>query len=88
MANLNYWRANFEVAILFCDFSLGSKSDILGSVGTFPAHVGGSFLIELANHHIFAGNLTYWRANFEISILFFDFFLGSKSDISAVSAHL
>ena len=27
-------------------------------------------------------NLTYWRANFEIAILSFDFFLGSKSDIS------
>ena len=31
---------------------------------------------------IFAVNLTYWRANVEMAILFFDFFLGSTSDIS------
>ena len=35
---------------LFRDFSLGSKSDILGRFGTFPAHIGGFFLNELANH--------------------------------------
>ena len=89
MVNLTYWRANFEVTILFSDFSLGSKSDILGSFGTFIAHVGVFFLNELANHFwnnlilsILAVNLTYRRANFEIAILFFDFFLGSKSDIA------
>ena len=31
---------------------------------------------------MFAVNLTCWRAFFKISILFFDFFLGWKSDIS------
>ena len=46
----SYWRANFEVTILFCDFSLGSKSDILGSYGTFTADIAGFFLNELANH--------------------------------------
>ena len=58
MVNLTYWRANFEVAILFCDFSLGSKSDILGSSGTFPPHIGGFFLNELANH--FRSNLIFF----------------------------
>ena len=32
--------------------------------------------------YVFAVNLTCWRANFEIAILSFDFFIGSKSDIS------
>ena len=89
MVNLTYWSANFEIALLFFDFFLGSKGDILGSFGTFPAHIGGFFLNELSNQFrsnlllpIFAVNLNYWRADFEVSILFFDFFLGSKSDIS------
>ena len=56
--NVTYWRANFEVAIPFSDFSLGSKSDILGSFGTFPAHIGGFFLNELANH--FRRNLIFF----------------------------
>ena len=41
VVNFTYWRAGFKVAILFCDFSLGSKSDILGSFGTFPARIEG-----------------------------------------------
>ena len=50
LVNLTYWRANFEVAIVFCDFSLGSKKDSLGSFGRFPAQIRGFFLNELANH--------------------------------------
>ena len=34
--------------------------------------------------HVFVANLTYLRANFEIDILFFDLFLGSKSDVSGI----
>ena len=74
--------------MLLSNFSLGSKSDILGSFDTFAAHIGGFFLNELANHFktnlifFFAVNLTYSSADFEIAILFFDFFLGSKSYIS------
>ena len=53
--NMNYWGDNFETAILFCDFFLGSNSDVLGSFGTFLAHIGGLFLNELKNH--FTSNL-------------------------------
>ena len=58
MVNLTYWRANFEVAILFSDFSLGLKPDILGSFGTFPARIGGFFLNVLSNH--FGSNLIFF----------------------------
>ena len=53
-----YWRANFEFDVLHCDFSLGSKSDILGSYGTFTADIAGFFLNELANH--FRSNLIFF----------------------------
>ena len=91
VVNLSYWRANFEVAILFCDFSLGSKSDILGSFGTFPAHIGGVFLNESANHY---------RSNLIFTLLFLrsiwptgslsctlTFFLVQKVLFYAVLAH-
>ena len=45
--NLTYWEANFEIAILFFDFFLGSKSNIPGSFDTFLADIGGFFLNEL-----------------------------------------
>ena len=38
--------ANFEIAMLFFDFFLGSKSDIAGSFGTFLADIGGIFVNE------------------------------------------
>ena len=55
--NLNYWRANFEIAILFFDFFVGSKSEILGSCGTFLADIGGGFVNELTKH--FKSNLLF-----------------------------
>ena len=55
--NLTYWRANFEFAILFYVFFLGSKSDISGSFGTLLADIGGFFLNELTKH--FTSNLLF-----------------------------
>ena len=54
--NLTYTRANVEIAILFVDFFLGSNSDILGSFGTFLAHIGGFILNNLPNQ--FGSNLS------------------------------
>ena len=96
VVNLTYWRENFEVALLFTDFSLGSKSDTLGSFGTFPAHIGGFFLNELAHH--FRSNLIFfflflrsiWTTGGLILIsLFFSltFFLVQKVTLQAVMAH-
>ena len=55
--NLIYWRANFEIAILFFDFSLVSKNGILGNFGTFLADIGGFFLNEVTKH--FRSNLLF-----------------------------
>ena len=96
VVNLSYWRANFEVVILFCDFSLGSKCNNLGSFGTFSAHTGGFFLNELANH--FRSNLIFfflflrsiWPTGELIlrSLSFsLTFFLVQKVTFQAVSAH-
>ena len=66
--NFTYWRANFEILILFFDIFLGSESDISGRFGTFLADIGGFFLKELRKHFtinlpfscvFFAVNLTY-----------------------------
>ena len=57
MVDLTYWSANFEIAILFFDFFLGSKSDIPGIFGTSLADIGGFFLNELTKH--FGGNLLF-----------------------------
>ena len=57
VVNFTYWRSNFEVAVLFCDFSLGSKSDISGSFGTLLADTGGIFVNELTKH--FKSNLLF-----------------------------
>ena len=55
--NLTYWRANFEITILFFYFFLASKSDISGSFGTFLADIGGFLLNELTKH--FMSNLLF-----------------------------
>ena len=86
----------FEVAILFCDFSLGSKRDMLGSFFTFPAHIGGFFLNELANH--FRSNLLFFflclrsiwpTGELVLRSLSFSltFFLVQKVTFQAVLAH-
>ena len=81
MVRLTYWMANSEVAILFCDLSLGSKSDISGSFGTFLADIGGIFLNELTKH--FTSNLffsfVFLQSVFVLAILLFHFSFGSKS---------
>ena len=50
LPEMSLFEPRKKVPTLFCDFSLGSKSDILGSPGAFSAHIGGFFLNELANH--------------------------------------
>ena len=45
------------IAILLFDFFLGSKSDNLGSFGTFLAGIEGFFLNELTQH--FTSNLFF-----------------------------
>ena len=94
--NLNYWRANFEITILFFDFFVGSKSDISGSFGTFLADIGGIFVNELTKH--FQSNLLFsfvilqstWltREEFLYSLSFsFTFFSVPKLTLLAVLAH-
>ena len=90
MVNLTYWRANFEIAILFFDFFLVSESDTSGSFGTFLADIGGFFVNELANH--FTGNLllsfVFWRSiwptreEFSYSLSFYCTVFGAKSNTS------
>ena len=75
-----------------CDFSLGLKSDIVGSFGTFPAHIGGFFLNELANQFrsILIFSLLFLRSSWptedlilkSLSFSLTPFFV-QKSDISA-----
>ena len=94
--NLNYWRANFEIAILFFDFFLGSKSDISGSFGTFLADIGGIFVNELTKQitsnlllsFVFLRLIWLTREEFVCSLSFsFNFFLVPKLTLLAVLAH-
>ena len=86
--HLTCWRANVEIAVIFFDFFLGSKSDILCSFGTFLAHIGGFFLNELTNQFttdllfFFAMLQSIWRTREKIlnSLSFCLTFFGSKSN--------
>ena len=75
--------------MLFFVFFVGSKSDILGSFGTFLADIGGIFLNELTNY--FTSNLLFpfvflrsiWltREEFLYQLSFsFTFFFSSKTN--------
>ena len=93
---MTYWRANFEIAILFFDFFVGSKSDISGSFGTFLADGGGFFVNELTKDFtsnsllsfVFLRSISLTREEFLYSLYFsFPFFSVPELALLAVLAH-
>ena len=94
--NFTYWRADFELAILFFDFSLGSKCDIPRSFGTFLAEIGGFFLNDLTKHFnsnlpsptCFCSHLDLPERNFSTRYpFFFTFLFVQNVTLLAVLAH-